>query len=116
MASVTMIALLLHDVAKPATRSVREDGHVTFYRHQEVALEMVKPKLKQLKFSEAEIDGILLLILEHYGAGVQGRRSGRPDHRGAPQERVRGASPEASLAAATTGSDRTGPGAASCTT
>ena len=66
---LTRFALLLHDVAKPATRAVREDGHVTFYNHQDVGALMLEPRLKDLRFSSDEIDFIALMIRQHLRLG-----------------------------------------------
>jgi len=67
--TLTRLAMLLHDIAKPPTRAVQDDGHVTFYGHQELGAGMVAPRLQALKFSTDEAEFIRLLILEHLRLG-----------------------------------------------
>lgn len=67
--TLTRLAMLLHDIAKPPTRHVQADGHVTFYGHQEMGAGMVAQGLQALKFSTDETDFIILLILEHLRLG-----------------------------------------------
>jgi poly(A) polymerase len=45
-------AALLHDVGKPSTRAVREDGRVTFMGHDRVGEEMVRVLCRRLRASE----------------------------------------------------------------
>jgi putative nucleotidyltransferase with HDIG domain len=67
--ALTRLALLLHDIGKPETREVREDGHVTFYGHQEVGAKLVGPLLERLKFSTDEIEYVVGQVLEHLRLG-----------------------------------------------
>jgi poly(A) polymerase len=43
---------LLHDIGKPPTREVREDGRVTFMRHDRIGEEMVRTVCRRLRTSE----------------------------------------------------------------
>ena len=43
---------LLHDIGKPATRDVREDGRVTFMGHDRLGEEMVRQICRRLRTSE----------------------------------------------------------------
>jgi len=43
---------LLHDIGKPPTRDVREDGRVTFMRHDRIGAEMVRAVGRRLRTSE----------------------------------------------------------------
>jgi poly(A) polymerase len=45
-------AALLHDIGKPATHHVREDGRVTFMGHDRLGQEMVRSVCRRLKTSE----------------------------------------------------------------
>ncbi|HEX8066010.1 MAG TPA: HD domain-containing protein [Thermoleophilaceae bacterium] len=45
-------AALLHDVGKPATRGVRDDGRVTFIGHDAVGEEMARAACRRLRTSE----------------------------------------------------------------
>ena len=46
------LGALLHDVAKPQTRSIRPDGRVTFIAHDSVGAEAVERILRRLRTSE----------------------------------------------------------------
>jgi tRNA nucleotidyltransferase/poly(A) polymerase len=56
---------LLHDVSKPETRTVQEDGRVRFYGHTERGSEVAGAIFKRLKFSHRETSAAELLIREH---------------------------------------------------
>lgn len=67
--ALTRLALLLHDIAKPATRALQPDGRVTFYGHQELGARWARELLGGLKFSGDEIDFVTLLVAEHLRIG-----------------------------------------------
>jgi len=68
-ATLTRLALLLHDIAKPPTRAVQPEGRISFYGHQELGASMVRELLDDLKFSSDETDFVCLLIAEHLRLG-----------------------------------------------
>jgi len=55
---------LLHDIAKPRTRSV-EDGKVHFFGHEDVGAHMTRDILRRLKFDREHIDAVCLLVRMH---------------------------------------------------
>lgn len=62
-------AALLHDVAKPVTKTTDEKGD-HFYGHNEVGAKMAKKILLRLKFDNATIARVQKLVLWHdYGMG-----------------------------------------------
>ena len=67
--ALVKLALLFHDIGKPATRQMQADGKVTFYGHQKVGREIVEPILDRLRMSAREKDLVLLLIEEHLRVG-----------------------------------------------
>jgi len=67
--ALTRLALLLHDIGKPATSEEQPDGHISFHQHQELGAEMVAQLLMRLKFATAEIDFVLLMVREHLRLG-----------------------------------------------
>ncbi|HEV8193379.1 MAG TPA: Nif3-like dinuclear metal center hexameric protein, partial [Ktedonobacterales bacterium] len=58
---------LLHDIAKPRTRTV-ENGHVHFFGHDEVGAVMARDILRRLKFDRAFIDYVSRLVRMHMRA------------------------------------------------
>ncbi len=58
-------AALLHDVAKPVTKTFDEKGNGHFYGHPEKSAEMARTILKRLKLDNHTIDEACLLIQEH---------------------------------------------------
>jgi poly(A) polymerase len=46
------LGALLHDIGKPVTREVRDDGRVTFMRHDRIGAEMVRGVCRRLRTSE----------------------------------------------------------------
>lgn len=59
------LALLLHDMGKPATRTVEPNGRIRFLTHEEVGAEMVEPALRRLKCSNDEIAYVQTVIRHH---------------------------------------------------
>ncbi len=62
-------AALLHDVAKPVTKTTDEKGD-HFYGHNEKGVDMAREILRRLKFDNATIDRVKRLVYWHdYGMG-----------------------------------------------
>ena len=69
-ASLTLrLATLLHDVGKPRTKSVGEDGRVHFYGHAERGAEITRKFLTRLKFPNDEIAAVTQLVAQHMRVG-----------------------------------------------
>lgn len=58
-------AALLHDVGKPATRSVDDGGAVHFYGHEGLSLKLAEAILRRLKASHALLGDVLALVRHH---------------------------------------------------
>ena len=58
-------AALLHDIGKPATRAVREDGEATFYSHEIVGAEKAEQLLLRLRCSNDFRTRVVHLVREH---------------------------------------------------
>lgn len=66
------LAMLLHDIGKPATRSTDEAGVTHFYEHPSVSETMARDFLRRLKFDNDTIHGVCKLVLYHdYKNGVE---------------------------------------------
>ena len=59
------LAALLHDIGKPKTRRITNEG-VTFYHHQEVGAEMAAKRLRELRFPNEIIDRVHKAIYLHH--------------------------------------------------
>ncbi len=57
--------ILLHDIAKPATASVGDDGRIHNYGHDKLGAEMSEVILERLKFPRKQIDAIVFTVLKH---------------------------------------------------
>jgi poly(A) polymerase len=62
---VTRLAALLHDVGKPPTHVVEENGKHTFYDHPGVGATITGDLLSRLRFSNDEISATALLVRHH---------------------------------------------------
>jgi poly(A) polymerase len=60
----TRWAGLLHDIAKPRTRTV-ENGHVHFFGHEDLGAVMARDILKRLHFDRSFIEYVALLVKLH---------------------------------------------------
>jgi putative nucleotidyltransferase with HDIG domain len=61
----TRLMALLHDVAKPKTRTEDENGNVHFYEHERVGADMAKGILERLKFPAKTIDSVVKGVALH---------------------------------------------------
>jgi poly(A) polymerase len=71
---VLRVAALLHDIGKPKTRRFQPGGAVTFHHHDVVGAKLTRKRLKQLRFSNDDVDDISRLVELHlrfhgYGSG-----------------------------------------------
>lgn len=62
-------AALLHDIAKPRTRTV-EDGQVHFFGHEDVGAAMARDALRRLKFDRPFIEHVRKLVSMHMRANA----------------------------------------------
>lgn len=66
------LAMLLHDIGKPATLTTDESGVTHFHGHPAVSEKMAKDFLRRLKFDNDTIRGVCKLVLYHdYGNSVE---------------------------------------------
>ncbi len=63
------LATLLHDVGKPATRTVDEQGEVHFYGHARVGADIARQWLREMKYPNATIERVCRLIALHMRPG-----------------------------------------------
>ncbi len=66
---VTRWAALLHDIAKPRTRTV-EDGKVHFFGHEELGAHMARDILKRLHFDRDFIESVSRIVRLHMRANA----------------------------------------------
>jgi tRNA nucleotidyltransferase/poly(A) polymerase len=60
-----ILAALFHDLGKPATRKMGEQGVWTFYQHEQESSRLCRNILTRLRYPNAIIDGTCHLIEEH---------------------------------------------------
>ena len=63
------LASLLHDIAKPNTMTVDENGRIRFFTHEVVGADMARDILKRLRFPSDEIESVAKLIRNHMRLG-----------------------------------------------
>lgn len=72
---VLRMAGLLHDIAKPDTASIDENGVSHYYSHARIGAEMSEAILKDLRFSNSDISRVSTLIHYHDGVIEENERS-----------------------------------------
>ena len=60
-----VLAVLFHDIAKPATATVDETGRIRFNAHDRIGAEMTEKIMERLRFSRAEIDATVEMVRQH---------------------------------------------------
>jgi poly(A) polymerase len=59
------LAALLHDIGKPKTRRIDDEG-VTFHHHEVVGARMAEARLRELRFSNQVVDAVRDIIFLHH--------------------------------------------------
>jgi hypothetical protein len=67
------LAGLLHDVGKPARRTVEPDGEIWFHGHEQTGAELVEGITQRLRLSNREAGMIRHLVLHHLRPGFLSR-------------------------------------------
>jgi len=78
--SLLKLAALLHDIAKPQTKTVEEGGRARFLGHASEGAEMVTPILERFRFSAREIR-LVELMVKHHLRPMQMSQEGLPTRR-----------------------------------
>jgi len=60
-----VFSVLFHDVAKPPTAIVDEEGRIRFNGHDRIGAEMTEAIMERLRFSRAEIDTTVEAVRQH---------------------------------------------------
>ena len=75
------LAALYHDVGKPRTRAIGDNG-VSFHHHEVVGARMTRDRMKALKYSNDDIEAVSRLVYLHLRFHTY--KMGWTDSRGAP--------------------------------
>lgn len=59
------LAALLHDIAKPQTRTVDERGVTHFYEHEDIGAEMTRTILRRLRFGNSIVEDVAKMVKLH---------------------------------------------------
>ena len=78
--SILKLAALLHDIAKPQTKTVDEDGRARFLGHPSEGAAMAAGILERLRFSTREIKLVEVMVRDHLRPG-QMSNYGLPSNR-----------------------------------
>jgi poly(A) polymerase len=62
---VLRLAVLLHDIGKPATRTIESSGAVSFHHHDVLGARLATKRLRELRFDKETITGVADLIRLH---------------------------------------------------
>src|SRR4051812_16864697 len=60
-----VFSVLFHDIGKPPTSMVDEDGRIRFNGHDRIGAEMTEKIMERLRFSRAEIDATVEAVRQH---------------------------------------------------
>ncbi len=59
------LAALLHDCAKPYTRTVDRDGRTHFYDHENVGAPIAADRVRALRFNNTEVERVRVVVANH---------------------------------------------------
>lgn len=66
---ILRLAALLHDVGKPLTRSIDENGDTRFFSHESVGASVAADWMRSLRYSNEEIEKVAKLVKNHMRLG-----------------------------------------------
>lgn len=81
------LAALYHDVGKPATRELVEDG-ATFYGHDRLSAKMASKALRRLRYSNTTVENVVKLVERHMFSDKSGEKGIRRLIRGVGKELI----------------------------
>lgn len=61
---ITRLAALFHDVGKPRTRSIGDNG-VSFHHHEVVGARMTRDRMRALRYAKADVEAVGQLVYLH---------------------------------------------------
>ena len=64
-----VLAALLHDVGKPATRTIDPEGRTRFFGHETVGEELTRKILRRWKLAERDVEPVAILVKNHMRLG-----------------------------------------------
>jgi len=73
------LTLLLHDIGKPATRTVEASGRIRYFGHEDVGADLVEAALRRLKFSNDEGARVKTVITAHLRPILLAQQRGASD-------------------------------------
>ena len=79
--AILKFAALLHDCAKPHTRSEDPDGRIRFFTHEERGAELAAARAQALKLSGDEVRNVRTLVRHHMRANQLARAAEPPSPR-----------------------------------
>ncbi len=66
---ILRLAVLLHDIGKPRTKTVDSEGHTHFYGHEDVGADMARRVLNRLRFPTSDVSRVARLVAMHMRVG-----------------------------------------------
>ena len=78
--AILKLTALLHDIAKPATKTFEPSGRMRFFGHEELGAVMAKRILRRLRFGNHGIDAVTRMVDNHLRPG-QWSEGGMPTPR-----------------------------------
>ena len=79
--SLCLLAALLHDIGKPATRSVDMNGRIHFFRHEKVGAETATEIGRSLALSENEVQVLTTMTARHIEPRYVSAKESKPTRR-----------------------------------
>jgi tRNA nucleotidyltransferase/poly(A) polymerase len=76
--TILKLMALLHDCAKPETRSVDPDGRIRFFTHEERGAEVAAARARALKLSGDEVSDVRTMVRHHMRANQLARAKEPP--------------------------------------
>jgi putative nucleotidyltransferase with HDIG domain len=74
-------AALYHDIGKPETKQIGEDGHIQFYEHEHLGEKKTSRRAHKLRLSNIEVERVSIIIRNHLRPILLANLDGPPTRR-----------------------------------
>ena len=75
------LTALLHDIAKPATKSIEDNGRIRFFEHQTEGADMARDMLARLRFGNRGVEHVAGMVRHHMRPRLMAQHGALPTRR-----------------------------------
>jgi putative nucleotidyltransferase with HDIG domain len=79
--SLLFLAALYHDIGKPQTQSIEDNGRIRYFNHDRVGAKVITKRAEAFRLSNAEADRLGVIVRHHMRPSLLSHTEGGPSRR-----------------------------------